>query len=249
MASPVLLLHGVPTGAYWWRELLAALAEDPDPRHVLAPDLPGCGGVAPLADQRVEAHLAWLEGWRRAGDLPPWAQLHLVGTDHGGLLAAWLAARHGARILSLCSTALGLGWLPARITAWPPLDAWFYRRHGGRLWLSQAVAPERRNEVLERFSGVLSDPDLPERMRQMALGLGIRGGMGLPARLRASGLPIQLVWGRRDRHYPLPSARILARWLVAPLHTVPGVGHGLPIEAPQALAALLRPFWEAAEGR
>ena len=66
---------------------------------------------------------------------------HLVGHDYGGLLAAMIAARRPVRSLTLSSTALGLGWLPAWLTAMPPLHWYFYRRHAGARWLELGVSP------------------------------------------------------------------------------------------------------------
>src|SRR5688500_8429106 len=107
---PAMLLHGVPTSGALWDPVRAALSGE---RPVYTPDLPGYGAEPPLPRPTVEGHLDWLEQRRAALGLPEWSRIHLAGTDLGGLLAACIASRLGARSLTLSSTALGPGWLPA----------------------------------------------------------------------------------------------------------------------------------------
>lgn len=101
--SPLVLLHGFLTSAITWRNIWPAFTE----RHrVILVDLPGCGGspaprtaawTAPsAADMLVELF-----------DSLGLAAATVVGSQMGGSLAAWLAARHPTRVSRLVVMAAG----------------------------------------------------------------------------------------------------------------------------------------------
>lgn len=244
--APVALLHGVPTCGALWAGVRAHLH-----RSSWAPDLPGYGAAPPLPlhQHGVAHHLAALDRARADAAQPAWRDLHLVGTDYGGLLATELALAHGARSLTLVSTAIGIGWAPARVLALPGIQRLAYQRYGGARWMRRACQPEHRAHFLDDVGGALGDPGLADRMRATALGLDVARCVTLPARLRAAGVPTRLLWGDRDRHYPTGGARVLARFLGAPLRIIGGSGHALPYEQPAATATALEAGWRAAEAQ
>ena len=244
--APVALLHGVPTCGALWAGVRAHLS-----RPSWAPDLPGHGAAPPLPTARhgVADHLDALDRARASAGLPAWRHLHLVGTDYGGLLAAELTLRHGARSLTLVSTAAWLGWAPARLLALPGLQRLAYQRYGGARWMHRAAQPSHRERFLADVGGALGDPGLPDRMRATAQGLDLARCASLPARLRGAGVPIRLVWGDRDRHYPLWGAQVLSLVLGAPLRVVGGSGHALPFEQPAATATAIEAGLRSAEVR
>lgn len=214
-----LLLHGVPTDGALWDGVRAELSG-----VVLAPDLPGFGDAPALALPTPEAYV------RALAPLID-ADTHLVGHDYGGLIAAMLAERLPVRSLVLCSTALGPGWAPARLTARWPLNRFFYRRYAGRRWLAMGVSPDRAPALLARYAG--ADPALMEAIaRHIPLAPPPR-----PA------CPTLCLWGAEDRSMPVWQARLLARGLDAPLTLLPGLRHYAMWEDPVAFAAVLRRFW------
>jgi pimeloyl-ACP methyl ester carboxylesterase len=238
MPSPfIVLLHGVPTDHRIWDGVVAALGRD---ARCITPDLPGYGDepTLPLEKLTIDGHLAWLERLRERHGLPAWPEVHLVGTDYGGLVAAAMAATSGAASLTLCSTALGVGWLPAKIMAAPLLHRWFYRRHGGRLWLTRSVGPAVRDRWMAMFEPGLADPILADHMRATARGISLNRLRQVVRELRTSGVPTACIWGADDRFYP--GGRWLARRLGARFTAVPKARHGVPFEAPEAFARALR---------
>lgn len=259
MAAPpsptAVLLHGVPTGPSLWDGVCAALDElvpSGVGLRVLRPCLPGYVGTLGtprLADCGIEAHLDWLDGVLAAAGCR--GGLHLVGMDYGGLLAAAWAARYGARSLTLTSTAVGLAWLPARVTAWPVLRGFFYRRYEGRLWLSQGVAPERREAFLAAFApAAAATTDLSGLMEATARGLSLPFLLGLPAALQAARVPTLCLWGSEDRFLPPAQARRLAGALPGSrLQLLEGGRHFLPWELPGPYAAALRDHWGRTDPR
>ena len=93
----VVLLHGFPFDHTIWRAQLEGVSEV---ARVLAPDLPGFGESAPLAD--AEATMD-----RYANQLLEWAnevgldRFVLVGHSMGGYIAFALARIHPERLLGL----------------------------------------------------------------------------------------------------------------------------------------------------
>lgn len=218
-----LLIHGVPTDGRLWRGVAEALGPSVE---VLAPDLPGFGAAPAIADptpaRLAEALLPLVD-----------ARTDLVGHDLGGLLAAWIAARRPVRSLVLCSTALGPGWLPSRLTALPPLNRYFYRRYAGQRWLAMGVGPAKRAALLAQYDR--ADPAWMEAIaRRLPVGAG---GRWRPT------APTLCLWGAADRSFPAWGGRRLARRLGAAWEALPGSRHYAMWEEPEAFAGALARFW------
>lgn len=92
--SPVLLVHGITTYSFIWRNLFAQLAKQHD---VIAVDLLGCGeSDMPLdLSYGVAAHAERLEAFTQALGLGPFA---FVGHDIGGGIAQRFAVQHPDRL-------------------------------------------------------------------------------------------------------------------------------------------------------
>ena len=246
MSSPILLLHGVPADARLWDDLRTHLP----PHHpVLAPSMPGYGGGPDLVPPTVDAHVAWLRTWLHQH--PESGPFHVVGQDYGGLLGARLAIEDPTRVrsLTLISAPVGLGWTWARLGALPGPHLLFYRAFGGGLWHHQGVRPSRRQAFADTFGHHRADPTLPDRMREMARGLGLRQLARTPRQLRATGVPLHTVWGTADRFAPWPSALWMAArhrrgGHLARTTLIWGGRHYLPFGRPQATASAITRFIE-----
>lgn len=95
--SPVLLLHGITTYSFLWRNVAPLLAKNHD---VIAADLLGCGD----SDKPLDVSYALTDHARRFGALLEALKLdsvHLVGHDLGGGIAQIMAVHHRARLLSV----------------------------------------------------------------------------------------------------------------------------------------------------
>jgi pimeloyl-ACP methyl ester carboxylesterase len=228
----VVALHGVPTSPRLWSRLDVGVP-------VVAPALAGLATDEPRSRWDLDG---WLDAVRPMLD----ADTVLVGHDLGGLLATILAVQVPVRALVLSATSLsplfaaGLRWSAA-----PLLWRYFYRRHGGRRFLTGGLPDALRQEVIDTF--LASAPrDLPERMRSTASALRIPHD--LEERLRDTSVRVSLVWGRRDPWYPLPLARGLARRIGADW-TVLDAGHLAPWEAPGAYSAAVAAVCPGSTGR
>ena len=242
MPRTALLLHGLPFHSGIWSPVRAALPDDG--RRVVAPDLPGYGTSPPLdRDWSIAAHLRWLERVGGEHELPGWSELHLVGHEYGGLLAAAIAAERGAASLTLLSTTLRPAWLAARVAAWPGLHRIFYRRYGGVLYRDRAVAPADRPALAEAFP-LPGTRAFADQMRDTGRQLSASALLTLEGRLRRrlvrAPFPVRLIWGEDDQTFPPAVGRRLARTLPgASLTLIPGARHLAPWTHGAEIAACL----------
>jgi pimeloyl-ACP methyl ester carboxylesterase len=82
----LLLLHGIGGAHLSWAQAMPTLAEH---YHVVAPDLPGFGGSAPLPNQRTHALMHWI---KTLLDHLKLQQAVVVGNSIGGLIARLYAS-------------------------------------------------------------------------------------------------------------------------------------------------------------
>lgn len=253
-APAVLLLHGNPDSADVWDGTVAAFAADGGPPlRCIRPDMPGFGD-SPLPPPGFD--------YRPGATVPLWdALLDALGVtgpvvavvhDFGGpWLLPWVARRpervHGMVVANSPYTPAFSWHVWARIWQTPLLGeltllpspralfAWEMRR--GSRGLSRAhcdathakVGPAMRRAVLRTYrafrdlEGIFGH-ELPLLLR------------GLDERPRA------VLHGAADPYIPVHHAEVFG---VAPT-VVPGVGHWLPVERPDLVAAAVRQVWAAA---
>lgn len=105
----VVCLHGIPTGAELWRDVLSRLGDAG--YHALAPDLPGYGHtrVPESVDRSLAGGAELVANWIRTHELGP---VWLVAHDLGGAVAQMLVTRwpeHVAR-LTIGNAVFGDNW-------------------------------------------------------------------------------------------------------------------------------------------
>lgn len=225
----VLLLHGWGRRAADFDAVGSMLAE----RGVasVAIDLPGFGATPPPAAPGGRRHYAELVA-PVLDELD--APLVLVGHSFGGPVAAVLAARDPSRVAGLVLAGApllrpGPGRRPARRFR---AARWLHRH--GLLSESTMESSRRRHGSADyaASSGV---------MRQVHVA---SVGEEYGAELDAIAAPVRLVWGERDHEVPVSVAREALERLgaQATLEVLPGVGHLVPTEAPDALARAAAPL-------
>ena len=245
---PVVLLHGIPTGAAVWERVLVRLAEAG--YQALAPDLPGYGQtrLPPAADHSLAGAARLVADWLADHDsTPAW----IVGHDSGGAVAQILAVRHPSRVSRLTLTnSIADGW-------WPAPRARFARaasRIGGyraatRLGLvpnafmrwqirrafADAGAAEGIDAVL--WDGKCRDPAGRAAFERHLAALTARDTADVATGLGELAVPCQLVWGADDPFQPWQGpGRRLEQLLPSPaVATLDACGHFTPWECPQRL--------------
>jgi pimeloyl-ACP methyl ester carboxylesterase len=224
---PLLYLHG-GGAAGLWRRFHALLAER---FEVYAPDHPGFGASAERAELVDVAGLAshYIALMDRLELDPP----VLVGASFGGRVACELALRARERLSRLVLLAsVGLD-LPGH-----PVASLFPRpREEARDMLFHDRQLARRFSSGSEFGCVLGT----ERDHR-ALGR-FRPTGDIAPRLGSIALPTLVIWGDTDVVVPpAHGERFAALVPGARLHTIPSCGHGLPFEAPEAVARAIAVF-------
>lgn len=244
--APVVLVHGFPWSAQAWRRIAPWLAQS---RKVFYFDMLGSGQSEKSDGQKVDESVqsdllqALIEHWQL--DRP-----QVVGHDFGGL-----AALRGHFVNGIDYGRLHLIDPVAVLPSGSPFYA-----HVAQHEAAFAGLPDYAHEALLK-AYVQQAAHSP--MREEALDIYAapwRGAVGKPAfyrqiaqadpaniseaeaRYQKTGFDIHLIWGEHDTFIPLERGHKLQRLLAADsLTVVPGAGHIVQEDAPEAVvAALLR---------
>lgn len=238
---PLVLVHGLGGAASNWTELVPLLAR----RHrLLVPDLPGHGGstalpavagLEPFAD-RV-ALVA-----EREGMLPA----PVVGHSLGGMVVLRLALRRPADVQAIVlASAAGLsignvwgrqllsvftsvrpGRLAARYRGWVARSRLLRRLVFGFVSVADPVG--LTDEAVEGFlAGQLLHTDVDSAWQALRAD-------DPRQELEAVHCPVLVLWGAEDEQLPLADAFEYTRRLRARLRVIPGCGHLLIGERPDA---------------
>jgi pimeloyl-ACP methyl ester carboxylesterase len=244
---PLVLLHGYPDTLQIWSELAPRLA---DIAEVIAFDWPGMGGSEAWPGGATPAHMAdrlvtLLDDW----NLP---RVAIVGMDVGGQPALAFAAKYRERITQLVvMNSLVYGDEP---TSW---DIRILRKYGWNrvllnrlpaavfrraLWTflprHQTLSSELRKDFWDHFSR-------PEVRRFISkLCAGYQGSLSrLPQLYSQITCPTLVLWGPRDRHFPIAHAtRLHADIRGSGLELVPGGEHWMMWDRAEDVAAHIRAF-------
>ncbi|MBB5114133.1 alpha/beta fold hydrolase [Micromonospora echinospora] len=251
---PVVLLHGIGRTLDDFTALHTALARD---HLVLAVDLPGHGGSAPLDGPHTLPALAAAVA-RFLDVAGVTGSAHLVGNSLGGAVAMRLAAdapRRAASLALLNSAGFGREVTVAlRLLAVRPLarlllrpDPRIIRRTERAIFYDPAYVNDERIALALAVAG---QPHAARVMRELVRDLGTWRGVrprwrtDLLDAVAALDLPTLLVWGERD--LILPAAHLAyarTRLPGARSHLFRDTGHMPQIERTAEVETLLRELW------
>ena len=236
--APLVLLHGFGGDGSVWDAVRALLPGTP---RVVTVDLPGHGGSLQSegrggAGRMAKAILAGL-------DAAGLAEFHLVGHSMGGAVAALIAMRVGERVKSLTLVAPG-GMAPeinadllgryAKASTEAEISACLAEMAGPGFDVPQAV--------IDRFVAARARPGALQALDetyQAMFPAGPAEGQGvLPEdQLAALAMPVAVIWGTEDKVLPCPKPSALPASFA--FSVLPGLGHMLPEEAPDAVVRVL----------
>ncbi|HET9982107.1 MAG TPA: alpha/beta fold hydrolase [Longimicrobiales bacterium] len=250
----LVLLHGGGGGGANWFRVLGALA-----RHarVLAPDLPGFG----LSQARLDGGPL---GWGAASivarllDALGIAEVDVAGTSFGGLVAlrlAQLRPRQVRRLVLLDPAGLGRELpLVVRLAGLPLLGPALVRpgRTGTR-WIfhhlatadASGIPPEQTRALLDYMvaSGRAAGTRILWRGVRSFLSARGQAEVLADAELASIRSPTLVLWGGRDRFFPLAHGRRAAALLPRSLLAVlPRAGHSPNWEDPEGFLRCVQPF-------
>jgi pimeloyl-ACP methyl ester carboxylesterase len=251
----VLLIHGLGDEADTWRKLLPALSET---AHVIAPDLPGFGrSDKPRRSYTIEF---FLQAILELTQTLPAAPMTLVGHSLGAMLSQAFALKYPERVSRLVLLAGGLAASVSKIDIRtlaflvPGLGEWMYNR------LRKDPISAYRS-LLPYYSDFESLPQMErdflyQRVNQRVWSDGQRDAFlstlrnmarwlpaqqkSLSSQLESFEVPTLAIWGEADQISDIANGHALKRLQPsARLVAVPGAGHNLHQENPQAVLEAL----------
>ncbi len=235
-------LHGLGGTRIAWGPNLVALSET---RRVVAWDGPGYGG----SDRVERADFAAYAD--RAAELirtvSPDRPVDLVGTSFGGMISQYMTARNPELVRSLvllCTSPMfGLNgtspedWRNARLAG---LETFGSPGAAAPTILSSLAGPNAAHVVPEAVAAMERIP--MEGMLDSLTTLTTHDSRSI---LRTITAPTLVVVGAEDDETPPSYAEaIVALMPNARLEVIPGAGHLLNLEAPDAVNAAIRNHWE-----
>src|SRR5438876_12041810 len=189
---PVLLVHGFPTSRRLWLGVTPQLVQAG--LRVIAVDLAGYGDSPGAPDVGMENQAGWLLELLDERDL---RQVTLIAHDVGTAAAQILTVRAPDRVRELVlmdgvyETEWAMGAVES-IRRWDPDQA-------ARL---QPVLARRLRSIGELL-GAYAGEDGGRRLIHAARCLDPRETAGITARLRATAVPVRVIWGNSDAYLPL----------------------------------------------
>jgi 2-hydroxymuconate-semialdehyde hydrolase len=265
-APHVLLVHGIPTSSYLWRDVIPLLAGQ---FHCLAPDLMGLGDTDVDPRSTDFGMLSQAEMLDDFLDAVGAGNTHVVAHDQGGAAAQILAVNRTSRVRSLVLTdcvaydnwpvpAIARLQLAARLA---PRTVSLLCRAGFMTWWQQrsprssfrrgVSRPDRL--PAESIAEYLRPLKGTARQRAAFLAFLLAGSpkptLDIVPRLRELHTPTLILWAARDRFIPVTWARRLYQDIpgAVDLQVIDDAGHFWQEENPQPFAQAMTGFLTACE--
>lgn len=236
------LLHGLGGSRIAWGPNLEVLAAD---HRVIAWDAPGYGESAPVEVASFEGYADRAAALIR--EVSPDAPVDLVGTSFGGMIAQYTTHKYPELVRSLTllctSPAFGLDgtdpdeWRNNRLRG---LETFGTVAAAAPVILTSLAGPNAQHVVPEACEAMARIP-----MDGMLTSLSILPSHDSRAILPEITAPTLVVVGADDDETPPSYSQALVDLLPnARLAMIPGAGHLLNLEAPDAVNAVILEHWE-----
>lgn len=236
---PIVFLHGFGGLSSTWDSVIAALGTG---QPVVSVDLPGHGGSLNSDGRGGAGRMAKaiLAGLAARGI----ARFHLCGHSMGGAVAALIAMRAPDQVASLTLVAPGgmapeinaelLGRYAVAKTEAEIRTLWTEMATPGFVWPDEAVAAQAAARAAPGAMAALGETYASMFPNGADNGQGV-----IPhEQLAALTMPVAVIWGGDDHVVPCPGpARLPVNFA---LSLLPGLGHMLPEEAPDAIVRVLK---------
>lgn len=244
----LLLLHGIPSSSYLWRDVIDPLAQTFD---VLAPDLLGYGDSDKRldADLSVAAHARYMVAFMESLGVH---QAAVVGHDVGGGIAQLMAVDEPNRVarLILIDSVVDDNWpVPdiARLKepAWDQIMVNIDLRDGLRKGLQSGMVSEGRvtDELVDEWTRPFQDIGGRRAYLRAARALNNRDLMSRARHIADIETPTLILWGANDTFLEPRWAETLRHKLRdAVIEVIEPGGHFLPLDRPDAVVEAITRF-------
>ncbi|TMC63223.1 MAG: alpha/beta fold hydrolase [Chloroflexota bacterium] len=244
----VLLLHGIPSSSYLWRDVIDPLSATFD---VLAPDLLGYGD----SDKRLDADLSIAAQARYMVAFMETLGLHqaaVIGHDIGGGVAQLMAVDEPQRVarLTLIDSAVDNNWpvpVIARLKepAWDQIMVNIDLRKGLREGLEKGMVTADRvtDEVVDEWTRPFQDLGGRRAYLRAARALNNRDLVSRSKHLEELETPTLILWGANDAFLEPRWAEVLQRkFRSSTVEIIDPGGHFLPLDRPDAVVEAITRF-------
>ena len=245
---PIMLLHGIPSSGYMWRNVAPRLA---DAFTVYVPDLLGYGrsDKPEEADLSVAAQARYMEA---VMDRFGMTSVVLVGHDIGGGVCQILAARHPSKIRRyVLIDSIGYDSWPESTIARLKDPGWRDRivkldlARGFTKGLQAGVFHEDlvTDELVAAWAGPFSGAGGALAYLRAARALNGTDLVDRQEEIESYPGPVLVLWGRHDSFQPLEVGERLVRGLSnAHLEVLDEAGHWVTEDHPEEVARRIRTF-------
>jgi len=245
---PLVLLHGIPSSSYLWRDVIGPLSATFD---VLAPDLLGYGD----SDKRLDADLSIAAQARYMVAFMESVGVHqaaVVGHDIGGGVAQLMAVDEPQRVarLILIDSVVDSNWPVADIArlkepVWDQIMVNIDLRNGLRKGLEAGMVTEGRvtDEIVNEWTRPFQDLGGRRAYLRAARALNNRDLTSRSNHIQEIDTPTLILWGANDTFLDPRWAETLQQKLRdATVEIIDPGGHFLPLDRPDAVVEAITRF-------
>jgi uncharacterized protein (TIGR00369 family) len=245
---PLVLLHGIPSSSYLWRDVIGPLSATFD---VLAPDLLGYGD----SDKRLDADLSIAAQARYMVAFMESVGVHqaaVVGHDIGGGVAQLMAVDEPQRVarLILIDSVVDSNWPVADIArlkepVWDQIMVNIDLRNGLRKGLEAGMVTEGRvtDEIVNEWTRPFQDLGGRRAYLRAARALNNRDLTSRSNHIQEIDTPTLILWGANDTFLDPRWAETLQQKLRdATVEIIDPGGHFLPLDRPDAVIEAITRF-------
>ena len=243
--TPVVFIHGIPTGPRLWRHVMPRLSGC----RALAWEMVGYAGSIEEGrgrDISVARQAEYLIRWMDAIELE---RAVLVGHDLGGGVAQIAAVRHSDRVagLVLMNAICYDSWPIPSVKLLRALGPLLARGPDALVYLIMATLFFRGHDDLECMREALpvhwapyASADASRALVRQIQALDVRDTLAIADQLSSLDVPARLVWGAADPFQKVRYGERLARDLEASMDRIRGGKHFVPEDHPNRVVAAVQ---------